>query len=247
MKRTDLDRWLSYTNVAADGRTNVFCLPFAGGGASFYRAWMRWTASIALCPLQPPGREERFVETPFDSMEPFVRAATDALLPHLSHPYALFGHSMGALVSFEIMRALRERGAPLPMHLFVSGAPAPQLASAVTPIFDLPEERFFVAVKRYGGLPEEVMQSRELLDLLIPRLRADLAVTGTYVYAPQPPFDVPITAFAGIGDHIVLPSLVEGWGAQSVGAFQFERFAGGHFFITEHAREIVLKLAAALA
>jgi surfactin synthase thioesterase subunit len=247
MKRIDLDRWLSYTNVATDGRTNVFCLPFAGGGASFYRAWMRWTASIALCPMQPPGREERFVETPFDSMEPFVRAATDALLPHLSHEYALFGHSMGALVSFEIMRALRERGAPLPVHLFVSGAPAPQLASAIPPIFDLPVKTFLEGVQRYGGVPDEVLQSRELLDLLIPRLRADLAVTGTYVYAPQPPFDVPMTAFAGINDDIVPPSLIEGWRAQTAGAFHFERFAGRHFFIADHAREIVLKLATALA
>src|SRR6185436_17088008 len=105
-----------------------------------------------------PGREERFVEKPFESMEPFVAAAADAMLPHLSQPYALFGHSLGAIACFEIIHALRERGAPPPVHLFVSGACAPQLAYLIPPIYDLPGEEFVEAVQRYGGMPDEVLR-----------------------------------------------------------------------------------------
>jgi len=248
MKRTDSERWLTYTNVAADHRTNIFCFPFAGGGASFYRAWSQFTPpQIALCPLQPPGREERFVETPFDSMASLVIAAADALAPHLSRPYALFGHSMGALACFEIVHLLAARGAPLPVHLFVSGAPAPQLASLIPPVYDLPREELLQEVQRYGGLPDEVLRSPELLDLLIPRLRADFAVTGTYTYASRPPLHLPITAFTGQDDQIVTPSMVEGWREQTTSPFRLELFDGGHFFLSRHAREIVLKLAHALA
>ena len=248
MKRTDSDRWLAYTSVAAGQQTNIFCIPFAGGGASFYRAWRPFVPpSIALCPLQPPGREERFMETPLDSMASLVLAAADALAPHLSTPYALFGHSMGGLAGFEIVHLLKSRGAPLPVHLFVSGAPAPQLASLIAPVYDLPREQLLAAVQRYGGLPEEVLSSKELLDLLMPRLRADFAVTGTYEYAPRPPLDLPITAFAGADDQIVTPSLVDAWREQTTSAFRLELYDGGHFFLTQHAREIVLKLADALA
>ena len=156
-----LSAWLSPATVPTDHRINVFCFPFAGGGASFYRAWLPLApATIALCPLQPPGREERFGEPPFTSMVPLVRAASDALSPFLSRPYAFFGHSMGALASFEIAHELRARGAPLPVHLFVSGAPAPHLASRIPPIHDRPEGRFLDAMQRYGGLPGEVLRSR---------------------------------------------------------------------------------------
>src|SRR5947209_14668863 len=148
MNRTDNERWLSYAQLASGNRPNVFCFPFAGGGASFYRAWVQSAPpSIAICPLQPPGREERFVERPFDSMSALVLAATDALMPHVSRPYALFGHSMGALASFEIVHALRERGAPLPLHLFVSGAPSPQLAARIPSIYDLTEVSFLETVR----------------------------------------------------------------------------------------------------
>lgn len=246
MNRTDSERWLAFAKLSTDSRVNVFCLPFAGGGASFYRAWLPFTPRIALCPLQPPGREERFVEKPFDSMEPLVRAATDAILPHLTHPFALFGHSLGAMISFEIVNALRERGAPLPVHLFVSGAPAPHLASMIPSIYDLPEEQFVEAVKRYGGIPDEVLNSRELLELLIPRLRADLRISGTYTYVERPPLTMPITAFAGLDDDIVTPALVDPWREHTTAAFQRELYPGGHFFIAEHARDIVLKVARAL-
>jgi medium-chain acyl-[acyl-carrier-protein] hydrolase len=153
---------------------------------------------------------------------------------------------MGALVCYELAQELRRRGGPTPVHIFVSGSPAPHLAALVPPIYDLPEDRFLEAVRRFGGLPEEVLASRDLLDLLMPRLRADLAVTGTYAYAEDPPLACPITAFGGLNDDVVSCEAIEGWRDHTVSAFQFNRYPGGHFFLSPHASSIVPQLASAL-
>jgi medium-chain acyl-[acyl-carrier-protein] hydrolase len=240
-------RWILPTTVASDARSNVFCFPYAGGGASFYRGWAAFAPPrIALVPVQLPGREERFTERTFDRMADLVAAAAEHLQPFLAHPYALLGHSMGAIVCYELAHALRERGAPLPVHLFVSGAPAPHLARTIPTVYDVPEPRFLDEVRGYGGLNEEVLQSRELMDLLIPRLRADLAVTGTYEYAGRPPLPFPITAFGGLADQTVAPELVDEWREHTTAAFRCRLFPGGHFFIAESAREIVSEIAGEL-
>jgi surfactin synthase thioesterase subunit len=203
---------------------------------------------VALCPIQLPGREERLFERPFDRMAPLVAAAVEELLPVLPPRYALFGHSMGGMIGYELAQALRERGAPPPLHLFVSGAPAPHRAAEVEPIFDVqPEERFIEALQRYGGLPDEVLRSRELLDLLMPRLRADLAVTGTYAWIERPPLACPITAFGGEDDPTVRRDALEAWREHTVSTFEARVFPGGHFFLFEAARDILARVAEALA
>jgi medium-chain acyl-[acyl-carrier-protein] hydrolase len=230
-----------------NARGVVFCFPFAGGGATFYRPWAQLAPpSLAICPVQLPGREERLFEQPFDRMQPLVAAAADELLPFLDRRYALFGHSMGALVAYELAQALRARGAPAPLHLFVSGAPAPHRAAEIVPIFDLPEEPFMAALRRYGGLPDEVLQSRELLDLLLPRLRVDLAVTGTYVWSDRPPLAFPITAFGGEEDVTVSPDVVKAWREHTVAAFDAHMFPGGHFFLSAAARHVVARITDAI-
>jgi medium-chain acyl-[acyl-carrier-protein] hydrolase len=247
MQRPTASRWLP-APVTSTVRGVVFCLPFAGGGASFYRAWAPFAPpSIALCPVQLPGREERLLERPFDRMSTVVEAAAGELEPFLPERYVLFGHSMGAMICYELVHALRERGAPPPLHLFVSGAPAPHRTSEIAPIYDLPEERFLAALGRYGGLPDEVLRSRELLDLLIPRLRADLAVTGTYVYRDRPPLVCPITAFGGDADVTVSTSAVEAWCEHTIRAFSSEIFPGGHFFLSGVERRILARISAAFS
>jgi medium-chain acyl-[acyl-carrier-protein] hydrolase len=239
------NRWLSFGETPPNGRPIVFCLPFAGGGASFYRPWAQAApASFAIVPVQPPGREDRLFEKSFERMPDLVDAAADAMTPFLRQPYALFGHSMGGMIAYELVQELRRRGAPLPMHLFVSGAPAPHVAAEIPPIFHLPEPQLVAEIRRrYRGLPDEVLESRELLDLLLPRLRADLAVTGTYVYRDSPPLTCPITAFGGDGDETVTPAMIEAWREHTVMAFRSEIFPGGHFFVSDHASRVLAALA----
>lgn len=238
------NRWLSFGDTVPNGRPIVFCLPFAGGGASFYRPWTQLAPkSLAIVPVQPPGREERLLEKSFERMPDLVHAAADALAPFLRTPYALFGHSMGGMIAYELVQELGRRGAPLPVHLFVSGAPAPHVAAQVPPIYHLAEPQLLAEIRRrYRGLPDEVLASRELLDLLLPRLRADLAVTGTYVYREGPPLTCPITAFGGDGDETVTPSMIAAWREHTVVAFRAEIFPGGHFFLTDFASRIVSTL-----
>ncbi|HYM62407.1 MAG TPA: alpha/beta fold hydrolase [Thermoanaerobaculia bacterium] len=227
-------------NGRSASRADVFCFPFAGGGASYYRAWApKAPASITLRPVQLPGREERMGEAPFDRMPRLVEALADGLARDLDRSYALFGHSMGALVCYELAQELRRRGERLPAHLFVSGAPAPHLAPLVVPIYDLPGERFYAEIRRFGGLPDEVWRSEELLALLMPRFRADLAVTGTYAYTERPPLDCPITAFGGEEDETVSLASIEGWREHTVKAFRRELFPGGHFFLNEFGPRIL--------
>lgn len=235
------NRWLSPSDHAPDGRPIVFCLPFAGGGASFYRPWMQLAPkSFAIVPVQPPGREDRLFEQSFERMPDLVQAAADALIPFLRPPYALFGHSMGGMIAYELVQELRLRESPLPMHLFVSGAPAPHVAAQIPPIFHLPEPQLIAEIRRrYRDLPNEVLESRELLDLLLPRLRADLAVTGTYEYRGSPPLSCPITAFGGDGDETVTPEMIAAWREHTVMMFRSEIFPGGHFFLTDFASRIL--------
>jgi medium-chain acyl-[acyl-carrier-protein] hydrolase len=237
-------RWMSFPD---DARATILCFPYAGGGASFYRPWNVFAPrTIAICPVQPPGREERFAEPCFDRMTNFVAAAADVLLPAVRPPYALFGHSMGGLVSYELTHELIRRGAPMPAHLFVSATPAPHLASTIPAIYDRPREEFLQAVQRYRGLPDAVLRSPELLELILPRLRADIAVTDTYAYAERPPLTIPITAFSGSDDDIVTPATIDAWREHTVTTFRHERFPGGHFFIAELAPTVVSILAKAL-
>jgi medium-chain acyl-[acyl-carrier-protein] hydrolase len=242
-----MNRWLAFADVSAGERVNVFCFSFAGGGASFFRGRVALAPrNITLCGVQYPGREERMAERPYTSLPELIAAAADALLPHLDTPFALFGHSMGALVAYELAQELRERRAPLPRHLFVSGTPAPHIGDD-PPVYNLPEEEFITAVRRFGGLPPEVLQSPELLRLLLPRMRADLTVTGTYQGPKHPPLSCPITAFTGRDDAIVSVADVDAWRDYTTAAFRLEVFDGGHFFITEYAGTMFARIGQALA
>ncbi|UCC54021.1 MAG: thioesterase, partial [Anaerolineaceae bacterium] len=145
-------------------------------------------------------------------------------------PFAFFGHSLGARVGFEVARSLRRQGKPLPAQLFVSACPAPQLPSG-RPIHMLPKAAFLAELQRRNGIPQEVLAHPELLELLLPMLRADFMVIETAVYRSEPPLNFPITAFGGIEDPIVSRGALEAWEEQTSGPFNMVFFAGDHFFL----------------
>jgi medium-chain acyl-[acyl-carrier-protein] hydrolase len=178
--------------------------------------------------------------TLFNRLLPLVKAISQALLPHLDKPFAFFGHSMGGLVSFELARLLRNQYNLNSVHLFVSGSRAPQVPALRSPIHALPESLFLAELRRLNGTPEAVLENAELMQLLLPTLRADFAVIETYVYATEPPLDCPITAFGGLQDQEVNCNHLEAWRNQTSASFSLQMLPGDHFFL-ESAQPLLLQ------
>lgn len=233
--------WLKLFQPRPEARLRLVCFPYAGGGASIYRAWPReLPAWIEVAAVQLPGRESRLREPPFRRLEPLADAAAEALDAELDRPFAFFGHSMGAILAFEICLRRRRRGLEPPRHLFVSGRPAPRVESTDPPIHDLPRAEFIAAVRRYSGTPEEVLQHQELMDLLEPLLRADFSVSETYRYQPESePLAVPLTVFGGAADPEVPAEDLEPWRQETSGPFRKHLLPGGHFFLNERPAEVL--------
>jgi medium-chain acyl-[acyl-carrier-protein] hydrolase len=233
------ERWLAYREVNPRARLRLFCFPYAGGGASAYRGWAAsLPADVEVCPVQLPGRESRLREPAFERPEALVAALADALAAHFDLPFAFFGHSMGAMLSFELARELRRRASALPLHLFVSGRRAPQVPAREEDIHDLPEPEFLAKLRELNGTPEEVLQHSELMRLLIPVLRADFAVNETYVFRPEEPLNLGISAFGGLGDLEVSREDIVGWSEHARGPFRLRMLPGDHFFL-HCARDLV--------
>ncbi len=240
MSATPADRWLAFRTPRPQARLRLFCFPYAGGAASIYRVWpQQLPAEVEVCPVQLPGRESRLRESPFRRVGLMVETLAQALSPHLGLPFAFFGHSMGGLIAFELARQLRRLGLPGPLVLIASGRRAPHVPDEDPPIHDLPEPEFIEELRRLNGTPEEVLAHPELLQLLIPLLRADFEVNETYVYQPEEPLTCPIAALGGLGDQDVPREHVEAWREHTRGDFVLRMFPGDHFFIHSAQRPVL--------
>jgi medium-chain acyl-[acyl-carrier-protein] hydrolase len=160
-----------------------------------------------------------------------VEAIAEALIPSLDKPFIFFGHSMGGLLSFELARKLHMQQDLSPSHLFVSGRHAPQLPDPDPPIHNLPEPDFLEALRRLNGTPLVVLEDAELMQMVLPTVRADLAVVETYTYRPAPPLNCPITVFGGWQDPKTSPDLLDAWREQTTAGFSRRMLPGDHFFL----------------
>nr|ASV46955.1 putative thioesterase [uncultured bacterium] len=244
--RGDVERWLSAPTLDAfaDAPLRLVCVAHAGAGPSAFRGWQaRVPAGVLVCPVQLPGREGRWHDPPYTRMDDLAGALAAALAPALgvppggslggapARPYALFGHSLGALVCYELALRLRTAGAPPPRRLVVSGARPPHLPRRELRIGHLPDGPFVLALARQlNGIPAAVLEQPELVRVLLPALRADMAVYESYAPAPAPPLDVPITAYGGRDDARVVFDDVVHWGRYTARAFRYHMFAGDHFY-----------------
>ncbi|MBF2002254.1 MAG: thioesterase [Synechococcales cyanobacterium M58_A2018_015] len=246
MTSTPINAWITCPHPNPHAKLRLFCLPYAGGGTLSFRTWAAQLPHVEVCPIQLPGRERRLSEPPFQQLEPLVQTLATALLPHLKHPFALFGHSMGGLIAFELARYLRRQHQPQPVHLFISGCRAPQLPNPNPILHTLPDADFIQELRRYNGTPEAVITNAELMELLLPTLRADFALVEQYIYYPEAPLDCPITIFGGLHDPIVDPQLLSGWQMHSCQLLQY-LVPGDHFFLHSHAPLLLQTLSAQLA
>ena len=214
------------------GRFRLFCFPYAGGGSGIYRGWSQpLRPRVEVVPALLPGREFRIREPALTSVEPLVESIAREIFPFLDRPFALFGHSMGAIIAFELARRLRWERSIEPDHLFISARRAPQLPERDPEIHNLPEPEFIKEVEKMQGTPKEVLEHAELMQLVLPMLRADFAVCRTYTYIPSAPLKCPITVLGGILDDTAPREKLEPWSAQTSGEFRVHMIDGDHFFI----------------
>ncbi|MFL6115921.1 MAG: thioesterase II family protein, partial [Catenulispora sp.] len=187
------------------------------------------------CPVQPPGRETRRAEPPLTSAAELARELADVVVEQVEVPFAVFGHSTGAVVAFELCRRLRTLGAPQPAHLFVSGRRAPQLPEIDSGLESMDLEQLARTLREHGGTPDWVIEAPGLLRAIHPLLAADFAVSERYRYQAEPPLPVPITAFAADGDPRADVAQLAAWREQSDAGFALHELAGGHFAVLEQA------------
>ncbi|HEY9282299.1 MAG TPA: alpha/beta fold hydrolase [Pyrinomonadaceae bacterium] len=218
--------------AAATPRLRLFCFPYAGGAAHIFRQWPQGLPpSVEVCAVQPPGRGGRLRERPITSLRQLVAEAAPALRPYMDLPFAFFGHSMGAVVAFELAHHLRGARADGPAQLFVSGCRAPQLAREGDFTYNLPEPEFLAEIRRLKGTPPEVLEHPELLELVLPLLRADFTAIHTYEYSEVPPLTCPLTVFGGVEDEDVGVESLKAWRAHTTAAFTLRMLPGDHFFL----------------
>jgi medium-chain acyl-[acyl-carrier-protein] hydrolase len=240
--------WISISRQSRAERLRLFCFPYAGGGGAMYHTWTAALPNAEVCPIQLPGRESRMREPALTRVSLLVDALAIAMRPYLSTPFAFYGHSMGALISFELARRLIRDGQPGPRHLFVAARRAPQLRDDRPVLHTQPEPAFVEQVSiRYGALPKVIADDRELMRLFMPTLRADLAVCETYEYQDGAPFDCPISVFGGWQDSGVGRADLDAWRLQTAAQFSLRMFAGDHFFIKSAKAELLRAISDDLA
>ncbi|MBI4861038.1 MAG: thioesterase [Candidatus Riflebacteria bacterium] len=246
MKRPD--RWIVRPAPCPDPRLRLICFPYAGGGATTYRSWAgALPRHVELLAVQPPGREGRFSHPPFTRLEPLMDAMVPALDPWLDRPFALFGHSLGCLLAFELARRLTRGGRTGPVHLFVSARGAPALPPRTPRATPLSDQEFIAGLRRYEGTSEQVLADPELLELLLPVLRADFTVNETYEYRPGEALGCPISACGGASDPDVTVADLEAWQGETRGPFRVRTFPGGHFYLFSRQHDLMTSLMEDLA
>lgn len=241
-------RWLVGRELRPDDELRLFCLPYSGGAAAVYRGWQDLLPDwISVYPLELPGRGSRMREAPFTRLPPLVEALADAFQTALDRPFALFGHSMGALIAFELARALRARGNPAPVHLFLSAKTAPGVPPTLPPIRSATDAEVVRHLRRLGGTPQVILENAELMELMVPILKADFSVVETYEHRRQAPLATPITVFGGAADEVAPPSTLERWREQAAAGCRLRVFPGDHFFLHSAAADVTAEIAHVLA
>jgi medium-chain acyl-[acyl-carrier-protein] hydrolase len=237
-----INKTRSETRLAAGVRAGVrlYCFPYAGGTASLYSGWSRLLPhSVEAIPIELPGRGKLIGEAPLRRVADLVDVLVERIASRSDAPFVLFGHSMGAIIAFEIARTLRRRRRPLPEHIFVSGRRAPQTPPTDELTYNLSEPDFIATLQRLNGTPKEVLEHSELMELMLPILRADFELVETYEYRDEAPLDCPITAFGGFEDTDVTRDLLKPWGDLTISRFELHMLPGDHFFVRYSNREML--------
>lgn len=228
--------WITRRKLNHEAKVRLICFPYAGGGAAIFRGWTDiLPSSIEVCAVQLPGRGARLAEPSLTNLTDIINALAREFDQYFDKPFALFGHSMGAMLSLEFARLLRNERGIEPSHLFISGCRALQLPDPHPATYNLPEKAFIEELRRLNGTPQEVLNNPELINLILPVLRTDFTICQTYKYSDDLPLKYPITVFGGIDDKTKREQLMP-WSDHTTSTFTLRMFQGDHFFL--HTAEL---------
>jgi medium-chain acyl-[acyl-carrier-protein] hydrolase len=241
--RSTTHAWITRPMPKPHAALRLFCFPYAGGGSAIFHHWgTELPDGIEVCAVKLPGRESRMSEPPLARVAPLVQALAEGLLPYLDRPFAFFGHSLGGLVSFELVHELLRQQRPTPVHLLVSAVRAPHIPTVGPDIHNLPTPAFIARLRDFKGTPEAILNHPVMMDMLLPALRADFAISETYTHSAKAPLNCPITVFCGLQDAIVSAGALLAWQSYTRHTFTMHPIAGGHFFINQARSEVLEKI-----
>jgi medium-chain acyl-[acyl-carrier-protein] hydrolase len=226
------NKWFLFPMPNPAAALRMFCFHYSGGNAQIFREWpTHLPPSVELVAIQLPGRGHRFGEPHIRRLAPLSRVVAQELLPYLDKPFVFFGHSLGALLCFETARSLRRENRRQPDHLFISSTEAPHRRSRDESLYDLPKSALVKKLHELNGTPMEVLQDDELLELMLPTIRADFELCETYEYHPESPLECPMIIYGGLEDREVEAERLAAWSEMTVGASDIRMFPGDHFYI----------------
>jgi medium-chain acyl-[acyl-carrier-protein] hydrolase len=225
--------WIVRPRKALAGATvRLICVPYAGGAASAFRLWPDLLPNgVDLCAVQLPGREQRHRETLLTEMPVVARAVADAVLPLADLPLVFFGHSMGAIIAYETARLLQQQHGVVARRLIVSGRRPPHVPSQRPDMHALPTPALLDQLRRLNGTPADVLTDQEMLDVVLPIIRADFKLIETYPVTEAVPLACPVSAIGGDIDPDVSPGQLDGWRTATRNVFETHLFAGDHFYL----------------
>ena len=208
----------------------LIAFPYAGGSAAIYRRLPKYLPSLEVHAVELPGRGRRLLETPYTSMPKLIDMLLGELSDPLHSPFAFFGHSMGATIAYELACALPPEVRPNLKHLFVSARRAPTVPPALELLHTLDNDALKDRLRELGGTAQAVLDSHDLMNMLLPMVRADFTLVETH-RATQQCLPVDITAFVGLQDMGATPDHMRGWSQATSKSFELKAFEGGHFFL----------------
>lgn len=226
----------------------LYCFCYAGGSPASFLAWQDALGpSVAVHAIQLPGRGARFNEAPPDRFADLIATLAAEIAQQGGAPFAFFGHSLGGLLAFELARYQQAHGQRLPQHLFISGCAAARLRSPPKGLHRLADAALLEKLRDYNGTPPEVLANAELMDLLLPAIRADFALVDNYCYRPAAALPMPISVLAGTQEAYDSPAQVHGWGEETSAGCAVHWFEGDHFFIQPRRADVLACIARQLA
>lgn len=212
----------------------LFCLPYAGAGASAFRSMKEvLPRSVNVCPLHLPGREHYYSAPLINNSFELIPQLAQQLQSEVKGNYAIYGHSMGSLLGFELIRFLRRHNFPLPIHFFAAARGAPSLSGEYEHFSNLDDDEFIARIRQFGGLPEKIITNREIMNIVLPVLRSDFQLLDNYQYFEERPLPVPLTSIHGAADATVQPAWVQSWQYETSSRYLHHTIKGNHFFIND--------------